>query len=302
MSKFIPQVRSQHPSHRPLKRNLNPQPFRSVIRLGSTTSTQECYPNASTEQLNRVFEINTVNAIKNSSSKLLMKKCFTGAEVKTADWWTYGPGNIFVQSNIGDRGRSITDLPYPIISKSLYGSRGEGNTKHDTWQQLQSWMANKDLSGYIFEKFYTYSKEYRIHVTNDGCFYTCRKLLKNTAPEGTWQRHDDGNVTWILETNESFKKPSNWALIVTDCIKAKNALGLDICSFDVMTQGSSKVNPEWIIIESQSAPSFGDVTLIKYKEELNKLLNERARNYVSTTSERTIIKKRSTLRRSLIRR
>ena len=68
------QVRSMHPSHRPLKGSLDTQPFRAVVRLGSTTSTQDCYPRANQEQLDRVFEINTVSAIKNSANKLLMKQ------------------------------------------------------------------------------------------------------------------------------------------------------------------------------------------------------------------------------------
>jgi len=307
MKNKIVQVRSMHPSHRPLKGALEMQPFRCVVRLGSLTTTAECYPNGSQAQLNRVVEINPVAAIKNSANKLLMKKCFTGVGVKTAQWFTYhAASRQFMQNDRGGDGHNINTLPYPIVSKSLHGSRGEGNAKHDNQQQLEAWMRGKDLSNYIFEKFYTYSKEYRIHVTNNGCFYTCRKLLKNTAPEGTWQRHDDGNVVWILEANEAFKKPSNWPLIVEDCIKAKNALGLDICSFDVMTQGSSKENPEWIIVESQSAPSFGDVTLIKYKQELNRLLNERARTYQPTIEERKAIRttksSKGTLKRSLVRR
>ena len=305
------QVRSMHPSHRPLKGSLDTQPFRAVVRLGSTTSTQDCYPRANQEQLDRVFEINTVSAIKNSANKLLMKQCFTRVGVKTAQWWVYKThdpiGNTFVSGIDSTPIQNNNELSYPIVSKSLHGSRGEGNAKHDTQEQLEAWMRGKDLSNYIFEKFYTYSKEYRIHVTADGCFYTCRKLLKNTAPEGTWQRHDDGNVVWILEENEAFKKPSTWNLIVADCVKALASLGLTIGSFDVMTQGSSKENPEWIIVESQSAPSFGDVTLIKYKQELNNILNERARGYVSTFGERkaiirTKVAKKQSFKRALARR
>lgn len=276
LTSFKPQVRSMHPSHKVLKGALDNMPFRAIIRLGSTTSTQEAYPTKTAEQLAKVVEINTVQAIKNSSSKLLMKQRFTRANVKTAQWWTVDTNHINFYLNgepavSGTTPNTSGNLPYPIIAKSHYGSRGEGNTKLNNQQELEAWMRGKTLSNYIFEKFYTYSKEYRLHVTNDGCFYTCRKLVRNDAPEGTWQRHDDV-CTWILETNEAFKKPSTWDLIVADCIKAKNALGLDICAFDVMVQGTSKTNPEWIICESCSAPSFGEITTIKYKAELNKLL------------------------------
>ncbi len=273
---FKPFINSRHPSHAVLRDTLPNFPFRALIRLGSTKTLQEAYPSKTSEQLARVREINSIQGVKNSSSKLLMKQCFTRAQVKTADWWRFAQNsNTSSQfyKNSSSAMDDISELPFPIVAKSHYGSRGIGNTKHDNVESLQAFLRNNNPSNYIFEKFSTFSKEYRIHVTNNGCFYTCRKLLKNTAPEGTWQKHDDGNVAWVLEENEAFKKPSTWNLIVEDCIRAKNALSLDICSFDVMVQGSSKENPEWIIIESQSAPSFGSITGVKYKEEIIKLLN-----------------------------
>ncbi len=270
---FKPFVNSRHPSHASLRRTLPNFPFRVLIRLGSTKTVQEAYPGKTSEQLARVKQINSIQGVKNSSSKLLMKQCFEEAEVKTAKWFIYGGQHMFMEDgNLSGASIPIQHLPYPIVAKSHYGSRGEGNTKLNNQQELETWMRGKTLSNYIFEKLYTYSKEYRLHVTNDGCFYTCRKLVRNDAPADTWQRHDDV-CTWILETNEAFKKPSTWNLIVADCIKAKNALGLDICAFDVMVQGTSKANPEWIICESCSAPSFGEITAIKYKEELVRLLS-----------------------------
>lgn len=289
VKKVITQLRplllSRHPSHSILRTGLKLQPVRSLIRLGSTTTKQEAYGGRrvplTTSQLNRIVEINTVQAVKNSASKLLMKQCFTRVGVKTADWFTYTGGG-FVQhtNNMIDRGIIIGNLPYPIIAKSHYGSRGEGNTKLDNQAALEAWMRGKTLSHYIFEKFYTYSREYRLHIVNDRCFYTCRKLVRNDAPVDTWQRHDDVCV-WVLEENPSFKKPNNWDAIVADCVRAKNALGLDICAFDVMIQGSrdgrERTNPEWIICESCSAPSFGEITGQKYIQELNLLIPQKAR-------------------------
>ena len=125
------------------------------------------------------------------------------------------------------------------------------------------------------------TREYRLHVTKFGCFYTCRKLVRSDAPEGTWQKHDDV-CNWVLEKNPSFKKPKNWDAIVADCIKAKDALGLDICAFDVGVQGAKdgveRENPEWVIFESCSAPSFGAVTGQKYIEILPKLLIDKYNN------------------------
>jgi len=289
ITKFKPSILSRHPTHSILRTSLNLQPCRSIVRLGSTT-TKESWNNNRTkpltrEQLSRVVEINTVQGVKNSASKLLMKQCFTEAEVKTAKWWLFNregvPGLFFKEYEDDSSGIASHALPYPIIAKSHYGSRGEGNTKLDNQEALEAWMRGKDLSNYIFEQYMPYSREYRLHVTDEGCFYTCRKLVRNDAPEGTWQRHDDV-CTWVLETNPSFKKPNNWNAIVADCIRAKNALGLDICAFDVLVQGGvdgrERINPEWLLLESCSAPSFGEITGQKYIIELNKLILNKSNN------------------------
>jgi len=280
LTSFRPMIRSRHPSHDVLRKNLPLLPFRSVVRLGSTTTI--------TDGKQRV-ECNTVQSVKNSASKLLMKQCFTRVGVKTADWWTYpNTHNVFTAHVYENGGRGyftgatdIINLPYPIICKSLHGSRGEGNSLVKNQQELETFIQNKTLSNYIFEKYYTYSREYRIHVTNEGCFYTCRKMLKNGTPENLkFQRHDD-NCVWILETNPSFNKPVNWNEIVDDCVKALNSLGLDIGAFDVKVQsakdqkGRNRTKCEYIIIESCSAPSFGDITAQKYIEQIPKILKRK---------------------------
>jgi hypothetical protein len=229
--------------------------FRSVVRLGSET-----VPDRNNERI----QINTVDGVRNSASKLRMKQCFDRANAKHAAWISGGSGTNAILSWSASVG-------FPVIAKSHHGSRGEGNTKLDTRSALESFINRNNAGGFIFEKFMPYSREYRLHISRNGCFYTCRKLLRNDAPEGTWQRHDDV-VTWALETNPSFRKPNNWDAIVRDCQNAQQALGLDICAFDVMVQGSDRANPEWIICESASAPSFGEITTQKYIAEINRLL------------------------------
>lgn len=274
---FRPLLLSRHPSHSILRANkqtLPLLPFRSVIRLGSSTVSDGR------------LEINTVEAVKNSASKLLMKQKFTEAGVKTAEWrksslltlpYTTNEYIAFMSEDVD----GYNQINYPIVAKSHFGSRGVGNTKFNTKEELEAWLPNKNLNNYIFEKFVKMTREYRLHVTKFGCFYTCRKLVKNDAPEGTWQKHDDV-CNWVLEDNPSFKKPRNWDDIVADCVKAKDALGLDICAFDVGVQGSvdgvERENPEWIIFESCSAPSFGTVTGQKYIEILPKLLIDKYNN------------------------
>jgi len=112
LTHFRPRIRSRHPSHNVLRHtenNLPMMPFRSRIRLGSTNELRKPdeFP---------VVELNSIEAIKNSSNKLRMKSCFTEKGVKTADWWMLRQDMINLEY--------LSGLPFPIISKSLFGSRG----------------------------------------------------------------------------------------------------------------------------------------------------------------------------------
>jgi hypothetical protein len=273
ISMFRPKIRSRHPSHSPLRTSLPLLPFRSVVRLGSTTVEDDVVALGG-----RRIECNTVQAVKNSASKLLMKRCFSRAGVRTPEWFTCS-NNKFTKAD--GESINIIELPYPIIAKHIYGSRGTGNYKLNNQAELTNWLRGKTLSNYIFERFYTYSKEYRIHVTSEGYFYTCRKMLKRDADEkNSWQRHDD-NCVWIVEENPQFEKPANWNNIVSDCVTALNAVGLDIGAFDVKVQSTldsnkrTRTNPEWIVIESCSAPSFGEITTQKYIEQIPLILRRK---------------------------
>lgn len=277
---FKPQVRSRHPSHHSLRENnvLNKKRVKSVIRLGSTTVFHDTIANGGLR-----VEINTVEAVKNSSDKLIMKQLFHKNNIPTAKWWTFN-NEKFVDPNGNEI--NINELPFPIISKSRYGSRGRGNIKHDTVEDLKQWLEEKNLSNYIFEKYTNYSREYRLHVTSNGCFYTCRKMIKTDTPtDKRWFRNDSNSV-WILESNPNFDKPVNWETIVNSCVDALNAVGLDIGAIDLRVQsatdkkGNKREFPKYFIVETNSAPSFGDITKQKYIIELNNLLNDKVPNTI----------------------
>ena len=270
---FRPNVRSRHPSHAPLRvKGAFPLfPFKSVIRFGSVTEFND--------GIKRI-EINSVEAVKNSSSKLLMKNCFTKDKVKTALWYIYCKvTSTFISSELNNK--TIDELEYPIISKSHFGSRNQGNKKHNTKEELAEWLKGKNLDNYLFEKYYNYAREYRLHITKNGCFYTCRKMIKEDTPqEDRWFRNDE-HCVWILEENELFDKPVNWDKVIEESVKALESVGLDIGAVDLRIQSSRDKNdeirkdPDFIIVEINSAPSFGDVTLGKYKSELTKLLTQK---------------------------
>jgi glutathione synthase/RimK-type ligase-like ATP-grasp enzyme len=272
---FRAQIRSRHKTHNVLRDSPIWMNFKSVIRLGSTTELKDTIAKGG----NRI-EINTTTAVKNSANKKLMKQCFTKEDVKTANWFIYNTmEGIFNLPN--EDGIEMNELPYPIVAKHIYGSRGTGNTLLKTKEELESWSIGKALHNYIFEKFYNYSREYRLHITSEGCFYTCRKMLIEDTPEDKRWFRNDSNSIWYLENNEKFDKPVNWSNIEKECVKALNSVGLDIGACDVKVQssknkhGEMRENPEFIVIEINSAPSFGNITSIKYKEILPKLLKNK---------------------------
>lgn len=269
LTSFRPLLLSRHPSHQPLRTRLSLQPIRSLIRLGSTTVKNDGLPRV---------EINSVQGVRNSSSKLLMKRAFTTARVKTAEWF---------QGQTRQDLLSWAESKYPIISKSHHGSRGEGNRKHDNRQSLESFLNSTNMGHYIFEQYFLPNKriaEYRIHCTSDSVFYSCRKMLKRDTPEHLrYQRHSD-NCVWILESNPSFDTPQNWNIIKQECIKALNSLQLDIACFDVKVEakrdsnGRIRENPDFIIIESNTAPSLAEIGINHYLEQIPIIIQKKYRN------------------------
>lgn len=303
---FRPRIRSRHPSHNILRDKLSFPlfPFKSVIRLGSFTELENIGKGEE-----RV-EINTVDAIKNSADKLRMKECFSEGKVKTADWFKIGllapdsfhePELAIFGGKIGEyidpENLSIEDdvITYPLIAKHRLGSKGRGNYKLNSLEELTAWLDKRldRLDEYIFEKFYNYVREYRLHVTEDGYFYACRKMLKSDTPDkDKWYRNDD-HCVWIMETNELFDKPSSWDEIVKHSVEALKATGLDFGAVDVKVQsatnnkGKKRKEQEFIIIEINSAPGFAPVTEQKYLEMLPQLLikkNFKMKNDVESAS------------------
>lgn len=256
-------VFSRHPSHRKLRAARVMLPVATSLRLGSVTRGEVKY----------AVELNKPEAVRISSNKLLMKRKFTEAGITTPEWWTC-IGKLFLP-NGSDKTHNpgINDLPYPIVAKSLHGSRGMGNHLIYTAGEMTTWLHGKDLSNYIFERFYKYSREYRLHISANGCFYTCRKMLKSDTPKDKRWYRNDSNSVWVLESNPSFNKPARWPTIVEQCVKALNVVGLDLAAFDVKV--SNTPAGEFIIIESNSAPSFGELTLEKYVEEIPKIVNNK---------------------------
>jgi len=231
---------------------------RCVLRLGSNTPTDQIFPEG-VRRGKEIVEINSVQACHNSGNKITMKQMFDAAGVVSAEWATVNSDEATNWEH------------FPTIIKHKNSSKGNGIFYIENQAQLiQFEHEHHNTQDFIIEKFYNYVKEYRLHVTKDGCFYTCRKMLKDDATE-RWHRHDSNSV-WILEENELFDKPSNWDEIVAECVKAMTSVGLDISAIDIKV---GKQNPpKFIILETNSGPSLGSVTTEKYIEKLKAIVDE----------------------------
>ncbi len=203
-----------------------------------------------------------------------MKEAFDDKKVKTAEWI-----NADDPLEIGwfkDEGR--------VIVKPRFGSRGRGLQLLSSLKELEKWSKGRDKEEYIIEKYYGYDKEYRLHVTEKGCFYACRKMLKKDTPEDKRFYRNDSNCVWVLDSNPDFDTPTSWSAIQAECVKALKAVGLDFGACDVRVQknldgkGKPRKEVKFIVVEINSAPSFGEITLEKYLEILPTMLRVKFNN------------------------
>lgn len=259
------QVLSRHPTHNVFRRNAKLRfSKKTLIRLGSTTVPTTKFD----------IEINTVDSIQKSSNKLLMKEAFDRNGVATADWFTMEGDHFYSRGDVGNKAVRLEDLPYPIIMKNIFGSRGEGNTKCDTPEQLAASLRKaKTSKNYIFEKFYNFAKEYRLHVSILGVFLVWRKLRRSDTPESERWYFNNSNCNWVSPSHELFDCPINMVEVQNEAVKALNAVGLTIGGVDLRIQSKGN-SPKFIVVEINSACSQAEMTSESYINEFNKIVNE----------------------------
>lgn len=202
------------------------------------------------------LELNTIDAVNNAADKRRMKQCFDTSKVKTAKWW-----------NANEVGKN---KKFPVVAKHRFGSRGTGVYKLDTKAQLDEFLAKRkgELDLFIFEEYKPYNREYRMHVWEEGCFYSCRKARKHGIPKEEKWKFNYGHTVWLREDNKNFNRPACWNEMVAECVKAVKACGLVFGGCDVKV---NKEGTKFFMLEINSAPSFGDLTTEKYVEMLPKM-------------------------------
>lgn len=278
-------VRSRHPSVEGLRHTIR-IPKLAVYRHGSTSPHSVPY------------EVNSVQTVKNCSSKLLMKRCFDKGSVKHLPWMPLNEAKV--------QGETITNekitINFPIIVKSHFGSRGVGNHKFTTAAELTKFLKNNNASHYIVEPYFSGTVEFRIHITEAGEIYCLRKLLKSDTPKDKRWFRNDSNCVWITEfaqnrdqrgnflgfrtqDNDKFGRPGNWNEIITECKRALRSVGGDLLAVDVKAQsnkdskGRKRDKVEFYILEVNSAPSMGDITTEIYKKEIPLILSRKYDNF-----------------------
>jgi len=204
-------------------------PFEVIIRLGSET------PGGGPGTV----QINTVESVRNCSDKLRMKGLFKNHKVVSAEFWSL------------EEMKKVKNPTFPIIKKVRFHSRGKGMVFVENQKQLDGILKTAGNDTY-FEQYFDGCREYRFHVSELGCFYTNRKVRKNDAKD-RWY-FNSSNCTWLLETNPNYQRPKTFDSIIKECQKGLKALGLDFAAFDVRV----KKDGSFVILEANSAPSFGD--------------------------------------------
>jgi len=272
MKTYKPQIRTKNFSSAPLRNSLGEFPVRTIVRLGSRTTVEEAYPKMPVGR--PVIEINTVNAIENSRSKLLMKACFAEAEVPQANWFIEDSVELFINKQDADHLINTSELPYPVLIKRVFGFKGHGMIKIDSKEQLEEWLQNNpNTTNWYIEHYRGFAREYRLHCTQNECFMAWRKLRKADA-ENRWF-FNSTNCNWVSEEHPLFDKPSNWDTIAEACVNATKAVGLDVAAVDVRVQSNNKANPEFIVLETNSGPALGDQGIEIYRQKLVELINKK---------------------------
>lgn len=221
-----------------------------LLRLGSTTPLISKY---------KYLELNTIEGVKISANKILMKKAFDNAKVKHSEW---------INSSSKDIIRDFLSKHKIIIAKHKHSSQGKNIYYIDNKDLLEKLFSEVDISNFIFEKYYFFPNEYRVHIDKTyGLFYACKKVLKEEA-EVQWHKHADNSIFVLVRENS--KIPECWQLIIEQCISALKEMNLHIACFDILCS-----NNDFIIVESNTAPSLGVYGLTYYSNHIRKYYENR---------------------------
>jgi glutathione synthase/RimK-type ligase-like ATP-grasp enzyme len=260
MKKFA-QVRTKNYTSNPLRRSIITDRS-TVIRLGSITPTEQAFRKPKNPK--DIIEINTVEAINNSRNKLLMKSCFSEGKILQSEWWSSHQALT----------HDIDGIPFPLVVKRVYGFQGRGMELIEDMDSLNTWInlhPTWENTGWYFEKFYNYAREYRLHVSRSGGVFLSWRKLRTKEATNRWF-FNSTNSNWVSEDHELFDRPKCWDKMKEAALNALVYTKLDIGAVDIRVQSNKQDDPRFIVCEINSAPALGEVGINKYKEELSNLI------------------------------
>lgn len=223
---------------------------RVLLRLGSTTELVSKY---------KYLEINTIAGVRTSANKITMKRAFDVANIKHSEW---------ISSTNKEAIRKFFFIHKILIAKHRHSSKGNDIYYIDSQDALENLFSRVNLKDFVFEKYYFFPSEYRVHVdVNHGCFYACKKVLKEDA-DVQWHKHADNSI-FVLVTKE-LELPECWQKMIADCTQALKQMQLTIACFDVLCS-----NNDYIIVESNTAPSLATYGITYYSNHLKKYYDSR---------------------------
>lgn len=217
---------------------------RIFLRFGSTTPLVSKF---------KYFELNTIEGVRMSSNKIIMKRIFDEQNIHHSDW--ISSSNIHHIINFFNKHKML-------IAKHKRSSQGKGIYYIDTFESLIELINNIDLKDYVFEKYCFFPSEFRVHVDKDhGCFYACKKVLNEDA-EVEWHKHANNSIFVRIEDE---KKPQCWNDIIKECQIICEAMQMNILCFDILC-----CDNDFIIVETNSAPALATYGLTYYSNHIQK--------------------------------
>jgi hypothetical protein len=275
MKKWV-RIRTANSTARPLRRAILTDNW-AICRLGSLTAIEDCFETPK----GRVIEVNTIDAIQNSRSKLRMKDCFATKSVPQADGWTTRDGKEFhpiFDDSLCEGMMTSNMLPYPLVAKRVFGFQGRGMRLINSIDEMREFIdSHHDLSGWLFEVYHNYAREYRLHVaTKVGVFLSWRKLRRRDATE-RWFFNSD-NCEWYGTGHAMFDQPKCWKAMCKAAVDALESTGLDLGAVDIRVQSNTQDDPKFIVCEINSAPALGEVGVEMYKDVIKKIIEYKAQH------------------------
>lgn len=253
---------SRHPSHR----RIELPEFDKKIRIRFGSQKEYSAP--------KDLEFPSIEAIRNTSNKMRMKKILIESGVKTPFWkpfdFTWAENVVAANSNIMHDDIFKLKPKFELIFKEKNHSRGEGIMFINSVDDLKAVIENgKD--GYI-EEVVDNHREFRVHVCDGEAFYVDEKLPREEGHTARIKNLANG----YKYRNRSVSRPYP-STIKEESVKAVEALGMPFGAVDIALGQDGSVN----VFEVNSAMGLRTKTAELYSQKLKEYIISQGANVIN---------------------